>query len=489
MSLESLRQACAAPLPEPGAEEIEQAIRSVAEFLRADFFGLPASSVGQTASRAQMESLLRQAAPEEGAPFANVLQDLKDKVVPFSLRPNHPRFLAFVPSAPTFTSILGDWLCAGLNFFAGVWKEAPGAAQVEILVLDWFKTFLGYPDEAGGVLTGGGSEANLIALVTAREKIPASARSRLRAYVSGQRHWSIDRAFMIMGLVSDHVRAIGTDSLGRMNPQLLDEAVREDQRQGRAPLLVVANAGTTNTGAVDPLYDIADVCRRHGLWFHVDAAYGWPAVLSETQRPHLQGIDQADSLTLDPHKWFAQPFEAGCVLVREGGRLTKTFQMRPEYMQDVEPRADEVNFCDQGLALTRRFRALKIWLSIKVLGLSWFRRLVDHCCGLAVYAEEALRARPCFEIVTPASLSIVCFRYVPLEGRRSVEELNALNLDLCEKLRETGRAFLSTTRLQEVVCLRLCFVNYRTTAADVDEIVELLERLGGELSKTFSPGS
>lgn len=465
---------------EPGPRELDEAIRAVADYLRADFESLPQRHLGQTASRVQMETLLREPPPEEGTAFQAVFEEVREKIVPFSLRPQHPRFLAFVPGAPSFVSVLGDWLCAGLNFFAGVWKEAPGAAQVEILILDWFKTFLGYPDGAGGVLTGGGSEANLLALVTARECRPRSAWPRCRAYVSDQRHWSIDRAFMVMGLDPEQVRAIGTDSLGRMDPRQLQLALAEDQNAGWTPWLVVANAGATNTGAVDPLLELSQLCRAHGLWFHVDAAYGWSAVLSPTQRPLLAGIELADSLTLDPHKWFAQTFAVGCVLLRDGPLLTRTFQMRPEYMQDVEPRPDEVNFCDHGIALTRRFRALKIWLSIKVLGVAWFRRLIDHCCELAQYAQQLLRGQPCFEIVTPPSLSILCFRYVA-PGVDSVETLNALNLDLCERLRETGRAFLSTTRLNGLVCLRLCFVNYRTTREDVAEIIGLLARLGQEM--------
>lgn len=471
--LELLRQGCLTPLPQPAPEELRAAIDLLGDYVLSDYQGLPDAPVGITATRPEMESLLREAPPELGTSFPDVLKTFQEKVAPYSLRPHHPRFLAFVPGAPTFVSILGDWLCAGMNFFAGVWKEAPAASQIEILVLDWFKQFLRYPDSAAGVLTSGGSEANLIALVTARESVPVSSRPQLRAYVCNQRHYSIDRAFMVLGLDRSHTRPIEVDNEGRMDVADLRRLIAEDRENGASPWLVVANAGATNTGAVDPISDIAAVCRQERLWLHVDAAYGWPAVLTEAGRETLAGIELADSLTLDPHKWFAQPFEAGCVLIRDGKRLPQTFQMRPEYLQDVAPEEGEVNFSDHGIALTRRFRALKIWLSIKVLGVAWFRRLVEHCCTLAAYAEELIRSRPGFEIVSPASLSIVCYRYLP-QGQ-DVDSANRFNLDLCERVRETGRAFLSTTRLGEIVCLRFCFVNYRTTAQDVEQIIDLLE--------------
>jgi aromatic-L-amino-acid decarboxylase len=208
-------------------------------------------------------------------------------------------------------------------------------------------------------------------------------------------------------------------------------------------------------------------------------------VLTAEGRAELDGIARADSVTLDPHKWFGQVFEAGCVLVRAGRRLAETFALRPEYMQDVAPTEEEINFADHGLALTRRFRALKIWLSVKVLGVGWYRGLVRHCCRLADYGEALLRRTPGFEILSPRRLSIVAFRYLPpgWRGRadRGEPDLDRLNLALLDELRATGRAFLSSTRLHGRVALRFCFVNWRTTAADVEEIVRLLAKIGGRL--------
>jgi glutamate/tyrosine decarboxylase-like PLP-dependent enzyme len=227
------------------------------------------------------------------------------------------------------------------------------------------------------------------------------------------------------------------------------------------------------------------------LWLHVDAAYGWTAVLTEEGHCDLDGIGRADSVTLDPHKWLAQPFEAGCLLVRDGRSLVRTFGLRPDYMQDVQPAADEVNFADHGLALTRRFRALKIWLSFKVLGVSWFRELVARSCQLAELAQALLEREEVFEILSPRRLSIICFRFVPRGSRYAKHaahsgpaeaDLDKLNLELIDAVRATGRAFLSSTRLQGRVAIRMCFVNWRTTTADVVEIVALLKTFGAELA-------
>jgi glutamate/tyrosine decarboxylase-like PLP-dependent enzyme len=428
-----------------------------------------------------MEALLREPPPERGRGFPAALEDFAAKVAPYACRVNHPRFLAFVPGAPTFLSALGDFLCAGTNFFAGVWFEAPGPSEVELVVLDWFREFLGMPAGTEGILTSGGSEANLTALVVARERLPLADRGRAVLYLTEQRHWSVDRAAKVIGLAPDQLRPVAADENYRLAPAALAEAVAKDRYDGQLPWAVVANAGATNSGAVDPLAGLADLCAREGLWLHVDAAYGWAAVLTPEGRDELAGIGRADSVTLDPHKWLAQAFESGCVLVRDGPRLTEAFTLRPEYMQDVEPGTEEVNFADRSLALTRRFRALKVWLSLRALGVGWFRGLVTRCCQLAGLSQRLLEEARVFEILSPRQLGIVCYRYVPPGGAVDGPALDRLNLALVDAVRSTGRAFLSSTRLGGRVALRFCFVNWRTTAADVEEIVRLLATLGQRL--------
>jgi glutamate/tyrosine decarboxylase-like PLP-dependent enzyme len=468
-------------LPHPGASVLHQQTEEALSWLLRQFTGLSDLPVGRTGARWEMEALLREPPPEDGQDFARVLSEYQEKVAPFACRIDHPRFFAFIPGAPTFYSVLGELLANATNPFAGVWLEAAGPAQVELIVLDWFKEFLNYPSQAGGILTGGGSEANLTALVVARDRLTPEQRRSAVLYVSDQRHWSVDRAAKVIGLQPDQVRPVPADADWRMMPSALEACVDKDRAAGRTPWAVVANGGATNTGTVDPLADLAEICASRGLWFHVDAAYGWAAALVSEGKRLLRGIERADSITLDPHKWFAQTFEVGCLLVRDSHCLANTFALRPEYMQDVTPGDEEVNFADQGLALTRRFRALKLWLSIKVLGVAWHRALIAHSICLAELAEALLARSQKFEILSPRRLSVVCFRFVAPGSHPGEEQLNALNLAVVDEVRRTGRAFLSSTRLGQRVALRLCFVNWRTTTADVEEVLSLIEQAGRRL--------
>jgi glutamate/tyrosine decarboxylase-like PLP-dependent enzyme len=482
------RRSIEAPLPYPEAESLREHAAEALAWLFQHWETLPEQHAGRVARRTELEPLLAGPPPEEGEGFRRALDDFGEKVAPFALRIDHPRFLGYIPAAPTFASVLGDLLCAGTNFFCGTWLAGSGPTQVELVVLDWFRQILGLPAGTRGILTSGGSEANLTALLVAREPLSFADRLRAVLYVAERRHGSVDRAAKVIGLRPDQVRAVPADPAFRMQPAPLADAVRRDRATGRLPWAAVANAGATDTGTVDPLAALAEVCRHERLWYHVDAAYGWPAALVPEGKRELAGIEQADSVTLDPHKWFGQPYEVGCVLLREGRRLGDTFWIRPDYMQDVNrPDTAEIHFADHGLALSRRFRALKVWLSVKTLGLGWFRALVDRCCRLADYADQVLRDRPDFEVVCPRQLSVVCFRYRLAAGPAGDEALDRLNLALVEDLRATGRAVISSTRLHGRVALRFCFVSWRTTGGDVDEVVQLLGSLGARRSGIPGP--
>ena len=464
------------PHQHPSFEELERAGQLVQSWALEHYRTLPDQIIGSVATPEELRRRIDHPPSEEGRPFADVLERFKNDVIPFAFRTNPPRFLAFVPGAPSFPSVLGDWLASAVNLFCGVWLEASGPTQVELTVLNWFKSWIGYPADSRGILTSGGSEANLTALVVAREPLSFADRARSVLYVSEQRHWSMDRAAKIIGLRPDQIRPVPAGDELKLHAGALRDAVRADRIASRLPWAVAANAGATNTGAVDSLTDLATVCKSEHLWLHVDAAYGWAAVLTDDGKRELAGMSEADSITLDPHKWLAQTFEAGCLLVRDGKRLEETFAIRPDYLQDVEPRAGEINFADHGIALTRRFRALKIWMSIQVLGLGWFRQLVERCCGLAALSQRLLESAGCFEILYPRQLSIICFRYYR-EGLND-SALDALNERISRELLATGRAFLSSTRIKGKFALRMCFINWRTTAGDVEEIVELLKDIG-----------
>ena len=316
---------------------------------------LPDQLIGLTGTPQDLQRLFPADAPETGEAFDALFADVRDNLFPHAFRNNHPRFLAFIPCWPSAESILGEWLTAATNFYGGVWMEGSAPAHVETTVLGWFRDWLGLPATTKGVLTAGGSEANLTALVVARETLSAEQRARSVIYLSAERHWSADKALRVMGHPRERIRLLPTDEQFRFDIEALRVAIAQDRAAGLHPWAVVGNAGATNTGAVDPLDRLADVANEAGLWFHVDAAYGWSAVLDADEKPAFAGIERADSVTLDPHKWFAQPYESGCLLVRDGRLLPATFADRPDYLDDAAPVGDETNYSDHGLSLSRRF--------------------------------------------------------------------------------------------------------------------------------------
>ena len=323
-----------------------------------------------TAPRAHLNEVLDSASPKTPTDFDSILGTLEKNVFPYHAREPHPGFLAYVPSCPTFPALLGDWIATGYNFFAGVWPVAAGPNQIEMIVLEWFREWMRLPVGATGILTSGGSGANMTAVVAARHNAVKNGAdiSNLTAYTSAQAHSSVVRAAWIAGIRRENVRMVSSDDLFRMNVDDLGNAVQKDRAAGFTPFLVAGSAGTTNTGSVDPLNEIADFCKREALWFHVDAAYAGFAALTEEGRTMLSGIERADSLTLDPHKWLFVPFECGCLMVKDASALNDAFRISPEYLKDVEPGEEEVNFSDRGEQLTRYSRALKVWMSVKYFG-------------------------------------------------------------------------------------------------------------------------
>ena len=408
----------------------------------------------------------------EAESFEVLLDALTEQVLPYRGSVDHPGFFAFVPSCPTWPGILGDFMATGLNVFQGTWLESAGPSALELEVLGWFKDWVGYPAEAAGLLLSGGSAANLTALVTARSARLGTAWRDGVIYASEEAHSSVFRAARILGFDDDRVRIVPDDDRHRISTAGLVEALNEDRARGLRPFLVVANGGATSTGAVDPLAGLADLCREHGLWLHVDAAYGGFAVLTDRGRMLLEGIGRADSITLDPHKWLYQPFEAGCLLVREGRRLVDAFHILPDYLQDTEvdhrvvPDDAEVNFADRGPQLTRSWRALKVWLTVRYWGVDRIRAAIDRCLDLAERAEHRIRASDTLEVLTPAELGVVCFRGP--EG----EEADARRV---ERLSRSGVGMISSTRVRGEYALRLCILGHRTRWSHVEAVIGHLE--------------
>ena len=406
-------------------------------------------------------------------PAEAVLERLWSDVLPYMNRADHPRYFAFIPSCQTWPGALGDFIASALNVYVGSWMEAAGPSQMELTVLDWFKDWVGYPRDAAGLFLSGGSAANITALACAREALHGPMSERAVAYVSDQAHSSLARAARLLGFRPDQLRVLPASDGLRLSPRTLAHAIRADAEAGRAPLFASVSGGSTNTGAVDPLGDLAEVCREHGVWLHVDAAYGGFAALTERGRAALRGMDAADSIALDPHKWLYQPMECGALLVREGRLLRRAFEIAPDYLADAAVRDGAVNFSDLGLQLTRNWRALKVWLSIETLGLDAFRAAIDRSLDLAVLAEARVREDPRLELLSGAELGVVCFRR-RFDGIDDEDELAALNAALIARLEATGQALVSSTRLHGRYAIRLCALNHTSGAEDVEWVLDWL---------------
>jgi aromatic-L-amino-acid decarboxylase len=403
--------------------------------------------------------------PEQPSDPERALELLFEQVLPFGQLGDHPRFFARIGSPSNYVGVLADAAASGFNVFTGSWTGGAGAATVELVVVDWLRELCGLPGESEGVLVSGGSTGTITALAAARRaRLGGRPEPAAVVYASDQAHASNARALDVLGFAPEQLRRLPAGAAFRLAPAAVHEAVMADVAAGRHPFCVVATAGTTSSGAVDPLAELAELCAEHGLWLHVDGAYGAPAVLCPAGRAALRGLERADSLVLDPHKWLFQPYELGCVLVREPGLLERTFALEGDYLRDVT--GGEVNFRDRSLQLTRGGRALKLWLSIRVFGLAAFRDAVARGIALAEHAEVLLSARPGWEVVAPAQLGIVCFRRAGDDEEQS---------RIADAMVRDGFAAPSTTVLGGRAVLRLCTINPRTTFEDVERTIERME--------------
>jgi len=430
--------------------------------------------VVRTATPEEMAARLAGPPPEGPRPLDELLAQLDRDVLPFMARNEHPGYLAYIPGSGSWLSALGDLITSAYNLDVGSWQLSAGPSEIELVVLDWFKDWIGYPREAAGILVSGGSAANMTALACARESLVGSMSDRLIVYCADQAHSSVARAARILGFRPDQVRVLPVDARFRLRPDALRSAMEADVRAGREPLFVAAAAGSTSTGAIDPLAEISAICRERGVWLHVDGAYGGFAALTERGRAALAGIELADSVTLDPHKWLYQPFECGCLLVREGRQLLDAFEIVPDYLRDAKsgvPR--EVNFADYGMQLSRTSHAIKVWLSVQYFGAAAFRAAIDGCLDLALHAQERIEQSPLLELMNPASLGVVCFRRKTDGDEDRAERANT---QLVRGLAQTPIGFVSTTRLRGRSAIRLCILNHTTRREDVDAVLDYIER-------------
>jgi len=439
----------------------------------------------------QLEQAFAERVPREPQDARAVLAQFAADVAGGSRDNGHPRMFGYVQSSGSYVGALADFLASALNQNVTSWRSAPAATAVERRVIDWMKQIVGLPATADGVLVSGGSMANLVGLAAATASVhPDVARRGVRAltgdpvvYASEAVHMSIPKAAAIVGLGRDSVRRVAVDPDRRMRTDALDRALEEDRRAGRIPICVVANAGEVNTGAIDPVEAIADVCAAHRVWLHADAAYGGFAALAPSARGALSGLARVDSMSLDPHKWLFMPVDGGCVLVRDPGTLRRAFSYAADYV-DVVAAADmsEYAFWDYGPELTRRFRALKIWMALKTFGVDAIGRAIERNIQLARRLGELVDAAPDFERLAAVPLSIVCFRYTGAMNTANARDatdppdLNEVNRALLLRVQRAGHSYLSNAMIDGRFALRACVVNHRTGEEDLAALLEEIRR-------------
>lgn len=429
---------------------------------------LPRQPMHATAGGKKLARALRAPMPERGRSFDRLLRLLFGRIIPASLNTASPGYLAYIPGGGIFHAAVADLIADATNRYVGVWLAAPGLAQIEENVIQWFCSMLGLPATAGGLLTTGGSLANLTAVVTARrERLPPDFLKGV-IYASEEAHHSVRKAAMIAGFPAERVVEIPTDDRFRMIPEAVRAAVARDREAGLSPFLLVASGGTTSTGAVDDLPALADLAAREGLWFHVDAAYGGFFALTERGRARLAGIERADSVTLDPHKGLFLPYGTGCLLVRDRERLRRAHAVHASYLPPMQTEEGLVDFCDLGPELSRDARGLRVWLPLSMHGAPVFRAALDEKLDLARWAAEALRALPEIEIVAEPELSLLAFRV----RADTPAEADARGRRLIAKVNEKQRVLLTGAMVKGRFVLRMCILSFRTHADRVEMAIE-----------------
>jgi glutamate/tyrosine decarboxylase-like PLP-dependent enzyme len=435
--------------------------------------GLGEQKVARRGTREDFMQLVDEPLPRGGSGISNCIDFYFDRVIPDLTLVNHPRFHGHIPCPSSFTAAVGEMLAAGTNPFGGSWLGGTTVAALELTVIRWIAEMLGYDPQAAGIFTSGGSTANLISLAAAREKYGRQVLERGVIYVSREGHASVDKAAKILGFRSKCIQVVEVDSKCRFQVDLLAERIASDRADGLQPFFVAANAGTTNTGAVDPLAQLADICQQHDLWFHIDGAYGgFAAALPELQET-FSGIERADSLTLDPHKWLYCPLGTGCVLVRDTELLEQTFTATGNYLKDLP--TNEVNFLERGPELSRPARVLSVWTVMRSVGLDRIIEQIRQDIKLAKLAVKLLQEDERLE-VDGVGLSIVTFRHKAFTDE-SPESQAARDDLLMEDTLASGELMLSSTVVGGESTLRMAVMNHRTTEADVRRSVAKIREL------------
>lgn len=479
--------------------DLQDHLRRAADMVAQRIAHIHEAPVVHPASFEDIAAVIPATLPTQGIGAGAALQEVADTVAPFATRIGHPRFLAWITTSPAPAGTLGDMLCTGLNQAPLSFKGGPAATVLEEIVIGWFAQLFGLPHTTGGTIVSGGTMANLMGLTVARHThFPEVATKGLHGlpkapvlYVSDQGHMSIERSATLLGLGADNVRSIPTDEAGQMLPHLLHQRILEDRAAGLAPFCVVAQAGSVTTGAIDPLPELASICRTENLWLHVDAAYGGAAMLTERGQARLAGIEQADSICVDPHKWFFIPLECGITLFRDGMQQRATFRARATYLGEENPH----DLKNTTFILSRANRALKVWFAFRTYGTALLARIIDRNMDLAARFRQLCEASTQWDVLAPVALSIVCGRFLPA-GKAgqythatgtapeiwTEDAIDGLQLAILRRLEASGEGFLTPAAVRGRVGIRLCIANHRTSCDDVDFLFRELTRHGNELA-------
>ncbi len=460
---------------DPAPDDMRAMGQAAVEYLVGFIGGLDGAPAAATERGVELAERLRRGPADDGVPFEDLFADVRDAVM-HTFEYAGPGYLAYIPGGGLYTAALADFIAQGVNRYVGLWMPSPAVVQLEENVTRWLCELYGTGEGSQGILTSGGSTANLSAVVTARHAKLGDDFADGTYYVSEQAHASVTKAATIAGFSRKHVRIVPTDVELRMDPDALRGMIREDRAAGMRPFLVVPSAGTTNTGAIDPLDAVADIARDEGLWLHVDAAYGGFFQLTERGRERFRGIERADSVTVDPHKGLFLPYGTGALVVRDGTALRDAHYEGAAYLQDLPPSGDLPNYSEYSTELSRDWRGLRVWMPLQLHGVGAFREALDEKLDLSEELDAALRGDVNLELPWATQLTVTPFR---LRGGD-----DAANEELLRRINASKRVFLSSTRVHGRFTLRVCIVSHRTHRDRILECIEIVRDAAAGLAAT-----
>ena len=471
-------------------QEFKELINQAAEIIMSWQKNLRGAKIFSDPTPEEIRSVFEEPLPAKGLSSAQILKQVEHEVFKYSNYNPSPNYYGYITGGGNQAAILAEILKNALNQNNLKWHSAPANSEIEKVVIKWICQFIGYPEDATGVLCSGGSVANFLNLAVMRKiKCPIDVANdglfnapRMTIYVSAEGHSSIDKGMDMLGLGKQHLRKIAVDDNFQVNTEAMGQQIKKDLQDGYLPIGIIGIAGTTNSGAVDNLNALADLADQFNLWFMVDAAYGGPAAQTTIAKAYFKGIERADSLLLNPHKWFYVPFEVACIIVKNKEHLRDTFSLVPDYL--TAGSVEKEDLMDLNLQLTKDFKALKVWMTIKAYGSDQLKAAITNDIENAQYAAKICDESTDFELLAPVPLSIVCFRYLSDDPalRNDETRLDQLNNDLLDAIEADGRVFFAGTKINGKVALRINCTNHRRTAEDIVYLFKVLRELGGQLT-------